>query len=163
MSDAFDYIVVGAGSAGATLATRGRAESGVHRVLLLEAGTEELSYFWSRIPVGVSKMIDLLAINAGVFAAEPDVFPGGRRIDVPRGNTLGGSKRYLTGSGLYPRPVGGLRPLGAARHPRLELAGRAAGVKRTRITTAARTSARPQRAAPGSPTRRARRSRCSRR
>src|SRR5258707_3692986 len=42
----FDYIVVGAGSAGATIASR-LTESGAHRVLLLEAGTEESSYFWS--------------------------------------------------------------------------------------------------------------------
>ena len=58
----YDYIVVGAGSAGATLASR-LTESGVHRVLLLEAGVEESSYFWSRVPVGVSKMIDLPAVN----------------------------------------------------------------------------------------------------
>jgi choline dehydrogenase len=85
----FDYIVVGAGSSGATLASR-LTESGNHKVLLLEAGTEGSNYFWSRVPVGVSKMIDLPAVN-WCFAAEPDEGSGGRRIEVPRGKMLGGS------------------------------------------------------------------------
>jgi choline dehydrogenase len=84
-----DYIVVGAGSAGAVVAAR-LSESGAHRVLLLEAGTEGSGYFWSRIPVGVSKMIDLPAVN-WCFSSEPDEGSGGRRIDVPRGKMLGGS------------------------------------------------------------------------
>jgi choline dehydrogenase len=85
----YDYIVVGAGSAGATLASR-LTESGAHRVLLLEAGTEESSYFWSRVPVGVSKMIDRPAVN-WCFSSEPDEGSGGRRIEVPRGKMMGGS------------------------------------------------------------------------
>jgi choline dehydrogenase len=85
----YDYIVVGAGSSGATLASR-LTESGTYRVLLLEAGTEGSNYFWSRVPVGVSKMIDLPAVN-WCFAAEPDEGSGGRRIEVPRGKMLGGS------------------------------------------------------------------------
>jgi choline dehydrogenase len=85
----FDYIVVGAGSSGATLAAR-LSESGAHRVLLLEAGIEGSGYFWSRIPVGVSKMIDLPAVN-WCFSSEPDEGSGGRRIEVPRGKMLGGS------------------------------------------------------------------------
>jgi choline dehydrogenase len=89
MPTVFDYIVVGAGSAGATLASR-LSESGAHTVLLLEAGTEESSYFWSRVPVGVSKMIDLPAVN-WCFSSEPDEGSGGRRIEVPRGKMLGGS------------------------------------------------------------------------
>ena len=85
----FDYIVVGAGSSGATIAAR-LSESGAHRVLLLEAGTEGSGYFWSRVPVGVSKMIDLPAVN-WCFTSEPDEGSGGRRIEVPRGKMLGGS------------------------------------------------------------------------
>src|ERR1700759_3940394 len=85
----FDYIIVGAGSSGATLAAR-LSESGTHRVLLLEAGTEGSGYFWSRIPVGVSKMIDLPAVN-WCFSSEPDEGSGGRRSEVPRGKMLGGS------------------------------------------------------------------------
>jgi choline dehydrogenase len=85
----YDYIVVGAGSAGAVVAAR-LTESGAHSVLLLEAGTEGSSYFWSRVPVGVSKMIDLPAVN-WCFSSEPDEGSGGRRIEVPRGKMLGGS------------------------------------------------------------------------
>lgn len=88
-AETFDFIVVGAGSSGATLAAR-LSESGAHRVLLLEAGTEGSGYFWSRIPVGVSKMIDLPAVN-WCFSSEPDEGSGGRRIEVPRGKMLGGS------------------------------------------------------------------------
>jgi len=84
-----DYIVVGAGSSGAALAAR-LSESGAHRVLLLEAGTQGSGYFWSRVPVGVSKMIDLPAVN-WCFSSEPDEGSGGRRIEVPRGKMLGGS------------------------------------------------------------------------
>jgi choline dehydrogenase len=85
----YDYIVVGAGSSGATLASR-LTESGAYKVLLLEAGTEGSNYFWSRVPVGVSKMIDLPAVN-WCFSSEPDEGSGGRRIEVPRGKMLGGS------------------------------------------------------------------------
>ena len=87
--ETFDYIVVGAGSSGAVVAAR-LSENGRHRVLLLEAGTEGSGYFWSRIPVGVSKMIDHPAVN-WCFTSEPDEGSGGRRIEVPRGKMLGGS------------------------------------------------------------------------
>ena len=86
---AYDFIVVGAGSSGATLAAR-LTESGQYRVLLLEAGTEGSDFFWSRIPVGVSKMIDDPRVN-WCFSSEPDEGSGGRRIEVPRGRMLGGS------------------------------------------------------------------------
>jgi len=85
----YDYIVVGAGSAGAVIATR-LTESGAYRVLLLEAGTEGSNFFWSRVPVGVAKMIDDPQVN-WCYASEPDEGSAGRRIDVPRGKMLGGS------------------------------------------------------------------------
>lgn len=87
--DTYDYIVVGAGSSGAVVASR-LSENGTYRVLLLEAGTAGSNYFWSRIPVGVSKMIDRPAVN-WCYASEPDEGSGGRRIEVPRGKMLGGS------------------------------------------------------------------------
>jgi len=85
----FDYIVVGAGSAGAVVASR-LTESGAHRVLLLEAGTQGSNFFWSRVPVGVAKMIDDPAVN-WCYRSEPDEGSGGRQIEVPRGKMLGGS------------------------------------------------------------------------
>jgi len=85
----YDYIVVGAGSSGSVIATR-LTESGAHRVLLLEAGTEGSGFFWSRVPVGVAKMIDNPAVN-WCYSSEPEEGSAGRRIDVPRGKMLGGS------------------------------------------------------------------------
>ncbi len=83
----YDYIVVGAGSAGAAAAYR-LAENGKFTVLLLEAGRE--SHPWSRIPVGFAKLIDNPAAN-WLYSSEPDEGSGGRRIPVPRGKLLGGS------------------------------------------------------------------------
>ena len=91
MSDsaAYDYIVVGAGSAGAVVASR-LSEDGRYRVLLLEAGTKGSNHFWARVPVGTSKMIDDPTVN-WCYKSEPDEGSGGRRIDVPRGKMMGGS------------------------------------------------------------------------
>ena len=86
---AYDYIVVGAGSAGAVVASR-LSESGAYRVLLLEAGTKGSSHFWATVPVGTSKMIDDPTVN-WCYKSEPDEGSGGRRIDVPRGKMMGGS------------------------------------------------------------------------
>ena len=88
-ADVFDYIVVGAGSAGAVVASR-LSESGAFRVLLLEAGSHGSDFFWSRVPVGVSKMIDDPQVN-WCYRSEPDEGSGGRQIEVPRGKMLGGS------------------------------------------------------------------------
>ena len=86
-SQIYDYIVVGAGSAGAVLANRLSAD-GQHRVLVLEAGRE--SHPWSRIPVGFAKLIDNPAANWR-YSSEPEEGTGQRRIPVPRGKLLGGS------------------------------------------------------------------------
>ncbi len=83
----FDYIVVGAGSAGSVLANRLSADP-KHRVLVLEAGRE--SHPWSRIPVGFAKLIENPAAN-WLYSSEPDEGTGNRRIPIPRGKLLGGS------------------------------------------------------------------------
>ena len=88
-ANTYDYIVVGAGSAGAVVAHR-LSESGAYRVLCLEAGTKGSDYLWSRVPAGVAKLIDNPAVN-WCYRAEPDDGSGQRRIEVPRGKMLGGS------------------------------------------------------------------------
>ena len=86
-TETFDYIIVGAGSAGSVLANRLSA-SGDHSVLVLEAGRE--SHPWSRVPVGFAKLIENPAAN-WLYESEPEEASGGRRIPVPRGKLLGGS------------------------------------------------------------------------
>jgi len=83
----YDYIVVGAGSAGSVLANRLSA-SGKHRVLVLEAGRE--NHPWTRIPVGFARLIENPAAN-WLYTSEPDEGTGQRRIPIPRGKLLGGS------------------------------------------------------------------------
>jgi choline dehydrogenase len=83
----FDYIVVGAGSAGSVLANRLSANP-KHKVLVLEAGRE--SHPWSRIPVGFARLIENPAAN-WLYSSEPDEGTGQRRIPIPRGKLLGGS------------------------------------------------------------------------
>ena len=86
-SQTYDYIVVGAGSAGAVLANR-LTTNGRYRVLLLEAGRPD--HYWTRIPIGFSRMIDLPAAN-WCYESEPEENTSQRRIPVPRGKLLGGS------------------------------------------------------------------------
>ena len=86
-SQTFDYIVVGAGSAGSVLANRLSANP-KYRVLVLEAGRE--SHPWSRIPVGFARLIENPAAN-WLYSSEPDEGTGQRRIPIPRGKLLGGS------------------------------------------------------------------------
>ena len=83
----FDFIVVGAGSAGSAVANRLSADPD-HRVLLLEAGPA--SHPWSRIPVGYAKLVANPAAN-WCYSSEPEANTNGRRIPVPRGRLLGGS------------------------------------------------------------------------
>ena len=86
-SQTFDYIVVGAGSAGSVLANR-LSTNPAHKVLVLEAGRE--SHPWSRIPVGFARLIENPAAN-WLYSSEPDAGTGQRRIPIPRGKLLGGS------------------------------------------------------------------------
>jgi choline dehydrogenase len=82
-----DFIVIGAGSAGAALANR-LTENGRYQVLLLEAGGE--THPLSRVPISFARFINRPGVN-WLYASEPEPNTGGRRIPVPRGRMLGGS------------------------------------------------------------------------
>jgi choline dehydrogenase len=84
----FDYIIVGAGSAGCVLADRLTA-SGRHRVLLLEAGGRD-SNMWIHIPLGFAKLFDNAKVN-WLYRSEPEPELNNRNIIQPRGKVLGGS------------------------------------------------------------------------
>jgi len=84
----YDYIVVGAGSAGCVLANRLSAR-GKHSVLLLEAGPRD-NYLWIHIPIGYGKTMFHPVYNWG-FHTDPDPGMHDRRIYWPRGRGLGGS------------------------------------------------------------------------
>ena len=86
-SQSYDYIVVGAGSAGAAVAHRLSADPR-NRVLLLEAGPA--SHPWARIPIGYAKLLTNPAAN-WLYSSEPEASTNGRRLPVPRGRILGGS------------------------------------------------------------------------
>jgi choline dehydrogenase len=87
-ADTFDYVIVGAGSAGCVLANRLTA-SGRHRVLLLEAGPGDL-HPWLHIPLGFGKLFSDRRFN-WCYATEPQPECHGREIIAPRGRVVGGS------------------------------------------------------------------------
>lgn len=83
----YDYIVVGAGSAGAALACR-LSENPATRVLLLEAG--KASHPYTSLPISFGLLIDHPGPNWRFFS-EPEENTANRKIPVPRGKLLGGS------------------------------------------------------------------------
>ncbi|MGI9434832.1 MAG: GMC family oxidoreductase [Geminicoccaceae bacterium] len=88
MEGGYDFIVIGAGSAGCVLANRLTADP-ANRVLLLEAGGRDTNP-WLHIPVGYYRTIFNEKLNWG-YQTEPEPELGGRRIAWPRGRVLGGS------------------------------------------------------------------------
>ena len=84
----YDYIIVGAGSAGCVLANRLTA-SGRHRVLLLEAGGSDASP-WIRVPVGYARTFTDPHFN-WMYRTEPEPALENRSAFWPRGKVLGGS------------------------------------------------------------------------
>ena len=84
----FDFVIVGAGSAGCVLANR-LSKSGKYSVCLLEAGPSD-RYGWIHLPIGYAKTMFHKTYNWG-FYTEPEPNLDQRKIYWPRGRTLGGS------------------------------------------------------------------------
>jgi choline dehydrogenase len=83
----FDYIIVGAGTAGCVLANRLSADPST-RVLLIEAGGKD-SYFWIHVPVGYLYTQNNPRTD-WCFTTQPEAKLHGRALAYPRGKVLGG-------------------------------------------------------------------------
>jgi choline dehydrogenase len=84
----YDYVIVGAGSAGCVLANRLSA-NGKNSVLLLEAGPEDTN-LWIHVPLGYGKLFKEKTVN-WMYQTEPEPGLDGRTVFQPRGKVLGGS------------------------------------------------------------------------
>ena len=84
----FDYVIVGAGSAGCVLANRLSAD-GKNSVLLLEAGPKDTN-LWIHVPLGYGKLFKEKTVN-WMYQTEPEPGLDGRTVFQPRGKVLGGS------------------------------------------------------------------------
>ncbi len=88
MPRSYDYIIVGAGSAGCVLANRLSADPAVE-VLLLEAGPRDWNPF-IHMPAGLAKLVNFKSLNWN-YSTEPEPGLNNRRLYWPRGRVLGGS------------------------------------------------------------------------
>jgi len=84
----YDYIIVGAGSAGCVLANR-LTENPQVKVLVLEAGPRDTDP-WIHVPLGYGKLFTKTAVNWS-YQSEPEPALNGRSVFTPRGKVLGGS------------------------------------------------------------------------
>ena len=88
MSKVFDFIIVGAGSAGCVLANKLSVDPKT-KVLLLEAGDSD-NKFWIKTPLGYAKTFSDPSVN-WCYSTAPDIGLNGRTAYWPRGRVIGGS------------------------------------------------------------------------